>query len=408
MDILAVAPYLPFEGVPHAGGEYLLRHLQALARTNRVTLIVPGSPEVLEQSRRAPAWLDVVLGPMDLDARSFSRTIRDATYRRLMASPPGPSAESLRAVLEAGLVERARRADVIELHWAEYARFATVLRRAGVHKPISVFEYDVDLFLMAQRVRRYRRGYRKVLGVATSPLSRRIEQRGLRDADLILVLKSADALLLERAGVQTPARVIDPWLDAPAGSPPQRVPRSVVFAGALWRDENAEGATWFLEHVWPAVRAAISDATLTLAGSDPTPRLREIAAAADGVRVTGEVPDLLPYYQEASVFVAPILVGGGLKFKIPQAMLCGTPIVATNCAAEGVAEIAPAGTFLAITDDAAAMAQHVIDALSDPVRSAAVGAAAQTWCREHYSFDRSMRRLLTEYATLCSAHDDLN
>jgi hypothetical protein len=52
-----------------------------------------------------------------------------------MNVPPSPSAESLRSVTAAGLVRRARDADLVELHWAEYARFASVLRRAGVSTP---------------------------------------------------------------------------------------------------------------------------------------------------------------------------------------------------------------------------------------------------------------------------------
>ena len=53
--------------------------------------------------------------------------------------------------------------------------------------------------------------------------------------------------------------------------------------------------------------------------------------------MSGEVPELLPYYESASVFVAPLFVRGGLKFKVPQAMLCGLPVVATHVA-EGISK----------------------------------------------------------------------
>ena len=41
MKIVAVAPYVPYEGIPHAGGAYLLHHLQVLAVDHEVTLFVP-------------------------------------------------------------------------------------------------------------------------------------------------------------------------------------------------------------------------------------------------------------------------------------------------------------------------------------------------------------------------------
>lgn len=397
MRVLAVAPYVPFDGVPHAGGEYLLRHLQAIARDHELTLLVPGSPEAIQHAERTPAWLDLVLGPMDLKGRSIQRRLRDAAYRRIMASPPAPTAESLRAVLDAGLIELAHDADVVELHWPEYARFASTLRRRGIDTPISVLEYDVDLYAIARRVRRYSRGYRRVLGLLSSPLSRRIERRGLADADLVLLFKPEDEATLRRAGVATSVRVIDPWLDEPQEPAPDRQPRSLVFAGAMWRDENDEGAKWFLDHVWGPVRSVVPDAQFTIAGAGPTDELIARAATSEGVVVTGEVPDLLPYYQRGTLFVAPLFVGGGLKFKIPQAMLCGTPVVATRCAAQGIVDVAPPDVFWAIADDAETMIEAIVEACHQPDRAAAVAETAEAWCRARFSFRASIAAVLADY-----------
>jgi glycosyltransferase involved in cell wall biosynthesis len=112
------------------------------------------------------------------------------------------------------------------------------------------------------------------------------------------------------------------------------------------------------------------------------------------------VADLMPFYQAASVFVAPLFVRGGLKFKVPQAMLCGLPVVATPVAAEGVGEVAPAGIFWSVTDNADQMAASIVAALSDPDQAAAAGAAAARWCAEHYSFRRSIADLADLYSQI--------
>jgi hypothetical protein len=35
------------------------------------------------------------------------------------------------------------------------------------------------------------------------------------DADIVLVFKPADELIIRRAGITTPVRLIEPWLDEP-------------------------------------------------------------------------------------------------------------------------------------------------------------------------------------------------
>lgn len=402
MRFLAVAPYVPYEGIPHAGGEYLLRHLRELARSGPVTLLVPGSPDAVVDRERAPDWLDLVVSPLGLSERTLPRVLRDAAYRRLMAAPPMPTAESLRAVWAGGLVARAREADLVELHWPEYARFATGLRRAGVRTPVSVVEHDVDVRGAVQRLGTRLHGYRKVLGVLTSPLPRRRELQGLRAADLVLVFKDSDAALLREVGVHTRVRVIDPWLEVPEGDGPPRRPQAVLFTGALWRPENDIGARWLVQRVWPSVRAQVPTASLVLAGAGPTAELRAAAGAAKGVEVTGEVPSLLPHYRRAGVFAAPLFSGGGLKFKVAQAMLCGLPVVATPVAVEGVADHAPEGTLWRVTADAEAFGAALVDALRRPGPAQVVGAAARDWAVQHWSFTRSMARVLDDYERLAA------
>jgi glycosyltransferase involved in cell wall biosynthesis len=118
------------------------------------------------------------------------------------------------------------------------------------------------------------------------------------------------------------------------------------------------------------------------------------------VTVTGELPRLEECYLEAAVFVAPLFVGGGLKFKVPQAMLHGLPVIATTVAAEGVVEEAPDGTFWAVTDDPRAMAHAVVSALQRPGAAAELGGRAAAWVRSRYGFRASTEQLLATYAEL--------
>ena len=76
--------------------------------------------------------------------------------------------------------------------------------------------------------------------------------------------------------------------------------------------------------------------------------------------MTGYVDDLDPFYRDAFVFVAPLRLGAGLKFKVLDAMAYGLPVVATSVAAEGILEQCGPGCFAAVTDDPRRMAEAIV------------------------------------------------
>jgi len=158
------------------------------------------------------------------------------------------------------------------------------------------------------------------------------------------------------------------------------------------RVDNHAAAMWFLDRVWPHVRDAVPDARFVVAGSKPRAELANVMDTS--VTVTGWVDDLSVWYRQAAVFVAPLRSGAGLKFKIPQAMLHGLPVVATPIAAEGIVEDSGDDAFAIVTDDPERMARCIIGLLTDEKRARAVGERAKEWALDHYSFERTVADLI--------------
>ena len=54
------------------------------------------------------------------------------------------------------------------------------------------------------------------------------------------------------------------------------------------------------------------------------------------MRVTGYVPDLQPYLEQATLMVVPVRAGGGMRVRILEAFARGMPVVTTTVGLEGI------------------------------------------------------------------------
>jgi len=217
---------------------------------------------------------------------------------------------------------------------------------------------------------------------------REYERSFVQACNLHIAVSERDRETLRQFGAREPIAVIENGVDirqfsfSEAGdAPPKRY--RVVFVGAMDYHANIDGAAFFAREVWPQVAASLPDATFTIVGRNPS---GEVSALARGERieVTGTVPDVRPYYQEALVAVAPLRVGGGTRLKILEAMAAGVPVVSTTLGAEGLAAQADADYLLA--DTGTAMAQAILDLARDPVRCARVAAAGRELVQRRYDW----------------------
>jgi GT2 family glycosyltransferase/glycosyltransferase involved in cell wall biosynthesis len=108
-----------------------------------------------------------------------------------------------------------------------------------------------------------------------------------------------------------------------------------VFVGSFAHAPNVDAAEWLLREIWPHAHAARPELRLHLVGAEAPPSLRALAAAP-GVDLHGHVADLDALLDRCRVSVAPLRYGAGVKGKVNQALARGLPVVATECAAEGM------------------------------------------------------------------------
>jgi glycosyltransferase involved in cell wall biosynthesis len=155
---------------------------------------------------------------------------------------------------------------------------------------------------------------------------------------------------------------------------------SLIFTGAFTYRPNYEAMLWFVENVFPLVRAQIPEAHLTITGNHASLPL----PATENVTLTGFVDDVRPCIASAWASLVPIWTGGGTRLKILEAMALGTPVIATSKGAEGLDAVP--GEHLLVADAAEDFATAVIQLLQNPALRHTISQKAAEFVAGRYNW----------------------
>lgn len=253
----------------------------------------------------------------------------------------------------------------------------------GLAAPAGVlFQHNVEAQILKRHAdtargtlkRRYMRGQWRRMA--------RFEQECGRHYDAVVAVSELDKALFERDygwnHVHAIGTAVDEEFFSPGLAPED--PGRVLFLGSMDWMPNQDGVRWFVREVWPAVRSACPAAAFHVVGRNPPAEVRGLASAA-GVTVVGGVPDVRPHLAAAAVVVVPLLVGGGTRLKIYEAMATGRAVVSTGIGAEGLPIVS--GEHYIKADDPAAFAAAVVGLLQSPAARRTLGQAADDFVRRH-------------------------
>lgn len=197
--------------------------------------------------------------------------------------------------------------------------------------------------------------------------------------DLALVISEAERDLLT-AAFPVPAEQLEyvPFLlELPEGNPSGfAARRGFATIGNFRHGPNRDSVRWLHREIWPAVRRLLPAAELRVYGAYPPEEVQRMHRPAEGFLVEGRAGDALDVLGSARVCLAPLRFGAGLKGKLVDAMLAGTPCVTTPVGAEG---LRGAGAWPgAVAVDPGELAREAVGLHEDPGR----WAGASRRCRE--------------------------
>jgi polysaccharide biosynthesis protein PslH len=170
------------------------------------------------------------------------------------------------------------------------------------------------------------------------PLLRRYEQRFIKKFSKVVVTTDEDEEQMKVFAPNADIAIVPNGVDLETFPYRKSDPRghNLVFVGGLDYFVNIDAACFFSLEVLPILQQKYSDLTLTLVGSKPAPEVLALTDRNPAITVTGRVPSIAEYLHRATVAVAPLRTGFGMKIKTLEYLAAGVPVVGSDRGLEGI------------------------------------------------------------------------
>ncbi|WP_192561040.1 glycosyltransferase [Pseudomonas gozinkensis] len=174
--------------------------------------------------------------------------------------------------------------------------------------------------------------------MADTDLARR-EIAALYRCDLNLMISPVEIELLVQQ-FKLPPELLHwcPLMVEPPSTPAKTFAERTDFLsiGNFRHAPNWDAVLWLKSTVWPLIREQLPKAQLRIYGAYTPPKAAALHNAAQGFHIMNWAEDALQVMSDARICLAPLRFGAGIKGKLIDAMLCGTPSITTPIGAEGM------------------------------------------------------------------------
>lgn len=400
MRLLILLPLAPRRGATNGGARVITQFLTEITARHKVAVLCfreadePGPDPFF---RERCEYVEEVVRPASkksLRARlvRYLRLILSLLLRRPLWVEDWLSAEFAR---RARVLAQRFQPDIIQAEFHVMGQYFSALKDVNARRVLVEYEPSSRAALYLQNLPSVLKRY---IGRIEKISWQRYETLLYRQVDAIIALTEADQRSIsERAG-RTPIHIIPPGtfipeypLDPLGSSPP-----SLLFVGNFYHPPNADAARRLARSIFPSVRQWFPEAKLFIVGENPPTDLHQ--TTSPNVIVTGRVPDVTPYLDQAALLVAPLHLGGGMRIKVLESLAAGKAIVTTSRAAEGF-DIQD-GVQLAIAETDGEFIARIVQLLRNSEDRLALAKRARAWACENIAWEQAIAKYETLYKTL--------
>jgi len=146
--------------------------------------------------------------------------------------------------------------------------------------------------------------------------------------------------------------MLDPISDESINKLPKFEERQhFITLGNFLHEPNYDSVLYLKETIWPLIRKSLPTAELHIYGAYASQKVFQLHNEKDGFLIKGFTKDVNLVMQQAKVCLAPLRFGAGLKGKLVDAIMNGTPSIMSTVAAEGMFGTMQPGGFISDTPE---------------------------------------------------------
>ena len=363
MKILFLSPTVPFP-LTDGGRIRVFNLLKQIATKNNVTLLAletqPTDAEGVAQLQQLGIQVHLVTNAPTLPHLSF-RTLANAFFKRQPITVARYDLPAYRQQFKELIAIETF--DIVHYEMFHTAQFHTETDLPGV-----LSQQNVDSAIWRRLCSETINPFYKFAYWTQQLAFQRYERVLSPKFDAVTCTSDIDAAVFQQHCAGDVIEIIPNGVDVTHYQPDfsAEVPAHLIYIGSMDWYPNEDAVGFFADEVLPRIQERVPDVRFSIVGGNPSTRVQKLAER-EGVVVTGRVPEIKPYFAEATVFVVPLRIGSGTRLKILEALAMGKAIVSTSVGAEGLA--LKDGEEIFIADEPAAFADAVTRLLTDvPLR----------------------------------------
>lgn len=159
----------------------------------------------------------------------------------------------------------------------------------------------------------------------------------------------------------------------------------ICFLGKMSYQPNEDAVVWFADKVMPKLEDKYPNIIFCILGIEPTDSVKALASKDPHIQVTGFVENPYSVMVQAKATVVPIRNGAGVQNKVLESMFVGTPVVASEIAAEGI--LAANDVQILIAKDENEFFECLCRLLDSSEERRRIGEAGRKYITENFTWD---------------------